>query len=162
MLRLKRQPFVFDESCACGKICVNTDLHLINGCNFNNIKLCSLCFNNFCCGSCSKVKSKCACYVSSYNIDVIPISASSYFEIHCNDSVWCPPPLLKKDDMVRLCCEDIEEFGELFWCVVTSNNIDGSCFVKITNYLKGPYKQKYGDVIPIPIYPEHVFDYLIK
>ena len=97
-------------------------------------------------------------------IDIIPISARAYFESHLEEEcVWTPPPRLKIGDLIRIGCDDYDEFGELIWCVAVSNsNPDGSIIVKINNKVRGNYKCKQGDIIPALIYPDQMFDYIIK
>jgi hypothetical protein len=140
---------VFDGICACGKACLKHELHEIN----KHVKLCTQCFieSNY--------------YDEPSNnllINAIPISASSHFEVHPESFTWYPPPPIKKNDLIRICCDDIDEFGELFWCVVVLVNEDGSMIGKINNKIQQKFKQQFGDIIPVLIYPDHVFDFILK
>lgn len=161
MTHLMKLSFVFDGVCACGKACSNADLHSINKNYKYATKLCTECFTQYCYELQSSQYNN-----NNYNkpIDIIPISAKSHYESHYNGGIeWNMPPVLKKGDMVRICCDDIDDFGELFWCIIVSDiNKDGSMFVKINNKLHGNYNQQFGDIIPVPIYPEHIFDYIFR
>jgi len=96
-------------------------------------------------------------------IDIIPISARELSELHPDTFEWSPPPPLNKGDLIKICCDDADDFGERFWCVAVSDrNTDGSIFVTLNNHLIGNYKQKFGDLIPTPIFPDYVFDYQIQ
>ncbi len=101
--------------------------------------------------------------VNEIPIDIVPVSAKLIHEAHPCTFKWSPPPRLFKGDNIKICCDDGPEFGERLWCIAVSDqNPDGSIYVRVNNLLIGNYKQNLGDLIPTPIFPEHVFDYCCK
>lgn len=139
----------YEGVCFCGKACTRDELHVVDGKFIPNIKICTSCFIEY--NNESTV---------STAIDIIPISAKEILEAHPDTFEWSPPPVLKTGDHIKICCEDEDDFGERFWCIaVTDTRLDGSIIVKINNVLLGNYKQKIGDIISYPIFPEHIFDY---